>query len=240
MPKASNQKRRKVSKCRVEGCLGKYVLSYEDNAPIFTCDCCQDKDLTWKKFYCEYLNLFRVKENWDDKKHQVSCIIGYFVYCYQEKFGTNYVFVPKNPNPYGSKECTDSWALLAAFNGNAHEVRRYLHWLFNRGISNKTEITSFGYITTPGLIRKYNLYAKNKNVLSRSSELPKTFLEWCKQNFPDIVENYSLSTMNDLGALLSFVKYYDKTIQSSDPMRVVLAEAEKYNLIISGNLNIGK
>src|SRR5690242_15478794 len=127
------KKRRRVSICQktleTGTCLGKYYLHYEDNAPVFICDKCGEKELTWKKFYDEYLQLYKIKEKWDSEKDKVSCIIGFFCYMYKEGYGTDYVFVPSNFNPYSSKECRDSWALLAAFNGNANEVRKYIYWL---------------------------------------------------------------------------------------------------------------
>lgn len=222
-----------------ENCPGKYKLTYEDNAPIYTCDKCGDQELTWKKFYNEYLQLFRQKENWDNKKDQVSCIIGFFCYLYEEFYSTKYVFVPKNPNPYGAKECKDAWSLLAAFNGNAHGVRKYLYWLFKRGINKNTTITHFGYVNTPGLIRKYNLYAKKKKMLRRESKLPEKFLEWCRENEPEVFEKYNLETMNDLGAMQSYYKTYkengiDLTCESN-----VITYASSLGLIKHGKLNIG-
>jgi len=199
-------KRRRPSQCKK--CPGKYLLTYENNAPVFTCDICGDKELTWQKFYNEYLQLFNKKEKWDNKKDQVSCIIGFFCYMYKDFYGTEYVFVPKNPNPYGSKECKYGWSLLASFNGSAHSVRKYLFWLFKRGLNKKATITSFGYVNTPALIRKYNLYHKKKNILTRAAKLPNKFVDWCQQNTPEIFKHYALETMNDLGALLSYTIHY--------------------------------
>lgn len=230
-------KRRRPSQCKK--CPGKYKLTYEDNAPIYTCDKCADKELTWKKFYTEYLDLFKNKENWDNKKDQVSCIIGFFCHMYEEFYDTAYIFVPKNPNPYGAKECKDTWSLLAAFDGDAHEVRRYIFWLFKKGINKNTTITHFGYINTPGLIRKYNLYAKRKHILRRESKLPSAFVDWCKKNTPEIFDRYELTTMNDLGMMVNYVGVYDFEIFKDADERKVLAQAAKHNLTKDGNLNIG-
>jgi len=234
---AKKAKRRRPSQCKK--CPGKYKLTYENNAPIYTCDKCGDQDLTWKKFYNEYLQLFRQKDNWDDKKGQVSCIIGFFCHMYEEFYNTPYVFVPRNPNPFGAKECKDTWSLLAAFNGNAHEVRKYVYWLFKKGINKNTIITHFGYINTPGLIRKYNVYAKRKYTLRRESKLPVVFVNWCNEHVPAIFEKYALDTMNDLGALVSYVEYYSDEMGQQSNERRVLEIAEKHNLVKNGKLNIG-
>jgi hypothetical protein len=244
MAQAKTKKRRRVSNCRqtIAGtkCPGKYQLTYEHGAPIFTCDRCGHEELTWKKFYNEYLQLYSVKENWDNKKDQVSCIIGFFCHMYRDFYGTDYVFVPKNPNPYGAKECKDAWSLLAAFSGDAHEVRKYVYWVFKKGINKNITITHFGYINTPGLIRRYNLYAKRKKILRRESKLPKAFIDWCNTNVPDIFEKYNLETMNDLGAMLSFYKTYSESRNMETEFDVIL-EAKKSGLITkNGNLNIGE
>jgi len=159
---------------------------------------------------------------------------------YKGFYGTDYIFVPKNPNPYGAKECKDSWELLAAFNGNAHEARKYIYWVFKRGINKSATITHFGYINTPGLIRKYNLYAKRKNILRRESRLPKAFIDWCNTNTPDVFDKYSLDTMNDLGAMLSFYKTYSESRDMGLEFDIIL-EAKRLGLVTKdGNLNIGE
>lgn len=214
------------------------MLSYDDGAPIFTCEKCGDKELTWQKFYNEYLELFKDKENWDNKKHQVSCIIGFFCHMYKKAYDIDYVFVPQNPNPYGAKECRDAWALLATFKGNAHEVRKYMYWFFNKGLNRSTAVTHFGYINTPGIIRKYNLYAEKKNTFTRASKLPKQYVEWCKDNVPGVFEKYELGTMNDLGVLLSYVKAYDSDFDSESVEFKAIAQAVKSSLIKDDKLNI--
>jgi hypothetical protein len=243
MKTMNKPRRKKPSNCHQtspEGnpCLGKYVLTYEANAPIFTCTVCGDTDTTWQKFYNEYLQLYKVKANWDEKKNQVSCIIGFFCFCYQEHYSTNYTFVPQNPNPYGSKECRDAWAMLAAFNGNAHDARKYIYWVFHKAINKTTAITSLGYLNAPGLIRKYKLYAQRKDILNRASRLPQEFLDWWAVNASSIQANYAMVTMNDLGALLSYVNHYTD-IPAESEERLAIKKAEQLNLIVSGKLNVG-
>lgn len=240
--KKGKRKKRRVSQCKnvVVGvkCQGKYLLTYEDGAPIFTCEKCGDKELTWQKFYTNYLQLFKKKENWDIKKHQVSCIIGFFCYMYKNHYDIDYVFVPQNPNPYGSKECRDAWALLSAFHGDAHIVRKYIYWFFTKFIKKNTDVVSFAYINTPGIVRRFKLYMEKKKTLTRSSTLPKVFLEWCQNNIPEIFSSYELNTMNDLGALLGYVKNYNDEIDSDSSEFLAIAQATKLNLIKNDKLNI--
>lgn len=244
MKTMNKPKRRKPSNCRQVNqeipCPGKYTLTYEEGAPIFTCNVCGDQDLTWQKFYNEYLQLYKIKTNWDETRHQISCILGFFCFCYQERYSTNYTFVPQNPNPYGAKECRDAWTMLAAFNGNAHDVRRYIYWVFHKAINKSTTITSLAYLNAPGLIRKYKLYAQKKDILNRASKLPQEFLDWWNNNAKTIQTNYAMSTMNDLGSLLSYVNHYDVDIRPDAEERAAIKTAERMNLIVNGKLNVGE
>jgi hypothetical protein len=240
--KQSKTKKRKSSQCSQknkegEKCPGKFVLDFEGTIPIFTCDTCQYKDETWKKFYEEYLQLYRSLEAWGEPKNTVSCVLGLFCYHYREFYGIDYTFVPRNPNPYGVKECRDVWTLLAMFNKNVCEVRHYITWLFDKGLSRSAQITNFGYILTPALVQKYKLQASKKSVLTRASNLPENFIEYCKVNIPDIFDLVTLGTMNDLAGLLSSVQYY-KLMPDSIECRVI-AVAEKMGLIKDGKLYLG-
>ena len=213
-------------------------MNYENNAPIFICDTCNDRDLTWKKFYDEYLQLFKTKENWDIEKNKVSCVIGFFCHMYKETYNTEYVFVPSSPNPYSSKECMDAWMLMATFKNNANDVRKYIFWVFKKVIKTSTAITSFGYFNTPNLIRKYNIMAERKNNYNRSSSLPENFIEWCNVNTPTIFTKYAFGTMNDLGALVSYVGKYKSEFDNNSDESKVLTMAETLRLTINGKLNV--
>jgi len=182
------------------------------------------------------LQLYREKNNWNkDGRYKVNCILGFFCYMYKNHYKTDYVFVPKNPNPYGAKECKDCWQLLAAFNDDANLVRKYIHWIFKKAIKDTTDITSLGYLTTPALIRKFNLYVQRKNTFTRASQLPDGFIKWCKYNAPGIFNKYTLNTFNDLGALLQHIRFYQ--INNSVETQVIKA-AEDFKLIINKEINI--
>jgi hypothetical protein len=81
------------------------------------------------------------------------------------------------------------------------------------------------------------LYSKKKNTLDRSSKLPHTFIEWCKQNVSDIFNGYALETMNDLGSLLSYVNFYG--IDENSLESKVIEMANQYGLIKHGKINFG-
>ena len=239
-----NKSKRKPSNCRQvnqgENCPGKYELTYDNNAPIFTCKGDDEDAARHRKFYDEYLQLYKIKESWDEPKNHVSCVIGMFCFLYKEHFKTDYTFVPKNPNPFGAKECKDAWTLLAAFNGSSHDARKYIYWVFKKAINKTTAITSFGYLNAPGLIRKYKIYAQRKDVLNRASKLPQAFVDWWQNNAKNIMSNYAMCTMNDLGAFINYVRHYDADIAADAEERKTLNMAEQLGLIKDGKLNVGE
>jgi len=198
------------------------------------CDVCGDTDLTWKKFYQEYLLLYRKRENWSNKKHQISCVIGFFCFCYKQFYGVDYIFVPQNINPYSCKECRDAILILKAFS-SADIARKYIYWFFNKFLHSSIEISSLGYLNSPSIVRKYNLYRARNQSLRRSSSLPPQLIEWCKNNIPEIFNMYSLDTMNDLGGLL---KYYNSNSNLGTPERVLISKAKEMKLISGNRLNI--
>ena len=233
-------KRRKPSECRKkkdgEYCSGKYKLVSGHSPPLFTCNKCGDENDTWIRFYEQYMHLYKQKENWDEPKHKVSCVLGFFLFKYREFYGIDYVFSPTNPNPYGSKETRDINRILAVFDGDAHTVRRYIHWVFKSVIRKNTNIVSFAYLNTIGIIRKFNLYESKKNTITRHTGLPFGFLDWCRAEAQGIFDQYELSTINDLGALLSSTKHYGMMKDSVE--KKTLDKAESMGLIKNGKLNI--
>lgn len=230
-------KRRRPSQCIQKSCPGKYKLSHVADVPIFTCNKCGHQDLSWQKFYHDYMELYKNKENWNNSKHHVACLLGFFMHMYCKRYGTPYILVPKNPNVFGSKEIKDTWELLGSFGGDANKARRYLYWLFKRGLNRNTEITHFGYVNTPGLIRKYNIYANKKHTLRRESKLPSKFVNWCQENEPNIFKQYNLETMNDLGALHAFA---NGSNDCGGQVHRVIEYAIKVGLIKNRKLNIGR
>lgn len=204
---------------------------------MFTCEKCGDVNNTWQKFYNEYLELWRDKENWDEPKHKISCLLGFFCYLYKEATGTDYTFVPNNPNPYSSKDVRDTTKLLAAFNGDANQARKYLWWFYKRKFRPSMSIVSINYFNAAGLIRSYKLLLAKQTTLTRASPIPKDFLEWCREYTVQIFDNFELTTMNDLGAMLAYYNTYGG--DPWDPLGTAIEEAERRGLIKEGKLNLG-
>lgn len=155
---------------------------------------------------------------------------------YKEKFGADYTLVSNNPNPFSCKELRDINKLLATFGGDANRVRKYIHWAFKKVIRRQTDLVSFAYLNAAGLIRKYNLHESKKTMITRHTRLPAKFVRWCENN-TQIFDDYELSTMNDLGAILGYSKQYpDEDGEYSDEQKVI-DQAKGFGLIKNGALN---
>ncbi len=100
------------------------------------------------------------------------------------------------------------------------------------------DIVSLNYFNAPGLVRKYNLIVQKQKTITRASGLPGDFITWCKANAAEIFNNYELSTMNDLGALLQFYVTYKINDSESLEAKVIQA-ARDNNLIVNNKLNVG-
>jgi hypothetical protein len=220
-----------------EQCLGSLTLEYEEGAPVFVCERCGGRDETWKKFYTEYLKLYTVEEHWKEPKHQISCILGLFCSEYLKKYNTNYLFVPRNPNPYSAKECRDANLMLATFGKNGLEVRTYIIWAFKFGLGSNAQITSIAYLNAPGLIRKFKLWLEKRKTPTRSTQLPKEFLDWCKIEVPELFTKYTLETINDLGAVLNYARTY--SAESQIELKAI-QQATTLGLIKDDKLNAGR
>lgn len=233
-PKSKPKPRRRAGKC-AKCPPGKYQLSHIDNIPMFVCDSCGHEDIRWQQFYLNYMKIYRDKSRWDNAKDQVMCVLGFYCHMYQEHYQTPYVFVPKNPNPFGCKEIKDVWQLLSVFSKDAHRVRKYIYWFFTKYIHGRQiDITSLAYLTTPNIIRQYMLYTQKKSKITRSSALPASFLKQCKSQAPTIFDTYELSTYNDLGSLLN----HQKTYNLDGVECIIISIATNMKLIVDGELNV--
>lgn len=217
---------RKASLCK--GCKeGSMILAQGDFGPFFVCDHCGAENRTWEKFFTEYLLLYRDMENWEQPKHKTSCLLGFFMYQYQKKYGVEYALIPQNPNPFSSKEVVDLSRILATFGGDAKEVARYIKWVFDKKIRESTKLTSIAYFKAPDLVRKFKLMRAEKKKQKRSEGLPRKLVEWIQKEVPEVLEQYEMKTLNDLYSLKNFVATYDL---QDGPEIILLDKAKEFGL----------
>lgn len=176
--------------------------------PVFFCPDCGPAKNDWEKWWNEYRDAWKDKENWQQKKHQVSCIVGYFCHRYEKQYEQPFAFSYSSPIPYKDKEFVMARRLLTMFDGNAWEIGQYIKWGFEKLISPGYIITGLGFFTKPNIANRFKVLRAKRKVIRRRTPLPKNFIEWCKTNYPEIFELQELEVWNDLNGLVTHVKFY--------------------------------
>lgn len=195
----SSQKNLLCSLCKKE-----MDIEYHEDGniiyPVFSCNEHGIKNI-WKEWWENYSDLWKIDDKWSDKKDLPTCIVSYILYKHKEKFGFSFKMNKSNPVIYCSREYKDARKIILNFGEDYQSIRNYLKWCFSEKIK-KNPIKSFGYFAHTELINEY-LFSKHKSKkIIRSTKLPEDFLEWVKNNYPDIINKYELSTYNDLNCMV--------------------------------------
>lgn len=201
--------RKKLNKCK---CGKIKELEWHGNGvqyPVFSCPDCGVTANYWEKWWDEYKDLCLDINNWEQPKHMISCIVGYFCTLYNQVYGYPYSFSYASPNPYRDKDFIMARRLLAAFNGKARVVGNYLKWVFKTKIEPKRyKVTSLGFFTTSNIINEYKHARARAQTIRRTTRLPEEFLQWCREHEPEIFELQELNHWNDLNGLVTHIKCY--------------------------------
>lgn len=177
--------------------------------PVFSCPECGPARNDWEKWWNDYRDLWREKENWKQKKHAPSCVVGYFVHKYEEFYGQPFSFSYSSPVPYKDKQFTMARRLLAMFNGQAWEVGQYIKWGFAKVVKTPSyHVTGLGFFTKEDIVNRFKVARAKSKVIRRRTPLPKDFIRWCIDNQPEIFELQELETWNDLNGIVTHVKIY--------------------------------
>lgn len=200
--------------------------------PVFVCPVCgPDKRNEWELWWKEYRFLWRDNGKWDEPRHMLPCLVGYFCAKFAELYGYPFRFKYTNPNPYKSKDFIMGRSLLAMFDGDAKAARTYVRWVFAFKIrSTNYVISSLGFFASQKFVAEYMHARARSRVLRRSTPLPTEFVEWCLANEPDVFEHRELETWNDLNGLVTHVKYYKR----DDTESRVAAEAVRRGMLPRG------
>jgi len=208
MARLKNRKSKHVCKCGLEK-----EIDWQGNGvkyPVFSCPNCGSKRNEWEIWWEKYKDRWKDRENWQKPAEMVSCIVGYFVYKYNEFYGQPYTFSYINPIPYKDKDFMLARRLLAMFDGNAKEVLIYIKWFFAKILKKNYNLTSIGLLVKQDIVTRFKLAKAKNNKIKRQTPLPKDFLGWCLRECSDIFEQQELSTWNDLNGLITHVKSYGK------------------------------
>jgi hypothetical protein len=226
-------KKESANSCKT--CGKELIVAYSGDGvkyPVFSCNEHGVVRNEWEAWWNLYSSRWRDKVYWDKPADKISCIIGYFCNKYKEFYGHSYTFEISNPIPYKSKDFVMARRMLAMFNGDAHEIRTYIRWVFSKKVKTvKYPITSIGFFTKGNIVNEYKHAKARSFVLKRHTPLPNDFLSWCNENFPDVFNNHDLKTWNDLNGLITYIKSYgDDGFEGS-----VIKEAVKRGMLTSLN-----
>lgn len=199
--------------------------------PVFSCPEHGEMKNEWERWYDEYSTRWQEKERWLKNNEKLSCLIGYFCHKFFEFYGFSYTFDISNPIPYKNKDFMNGRKILSLLDNDAIDAKIYIRWVFEKKIvTTKRKITSLGFFVSSQFVNEYK-YIKSQNTkITRSTELPNEFLNWCKNN-TQIFEKHSLKTVNDLVMLIS----YSRKFPLSESEEKVLNEAVNFKLIEKEN-----
>jgi len=200
--------------------------------PVFFCPSCgPDKRNEWELWWSEYRLLWQDNSKWEEPKHRLPCLLGFFCAKYADLYGNPFRFTYASPNPYTSKDFIMGRRLLAMFDGDAKAARTYLKWVFAFKIRNTNYVvSSLGFFVSQKFVAEYMHAKARSRVLRRSSPLPTDFVEWCLANEPEIFDRQELETWNDLNGLVTHVKHYGK----DDTESRVVTEAVRRGMLPRG------
>lgn len=199
--------------------------------PVFSCSECGQQESIWKKWWDTYSQLHKEPGNWQEKKHSLSCLVGFFCAEYEKFYGHPYTFSVVTPQPFKNKDFTMARRILAMLEGDALRAANYIRWAFQFKVRRRNyPVRSLGFFASSDFINDYNLARAQAAILRRSTPLPEDFLAWCHESEPDIFELEELADWNDLNGLVTHVKQYgSQSVQGR-----VVAEAVRRGMLSAG------
>lgn len=199
--------------------------------PVFSCqECGNDVRNEWELWWNQYRFLWQDNSKWEDPKHKLPCLVGYFCAKYAELYGHPFRFDYTNPNPYKSKDFIMGRRLLAMFDGDAKAARTYIKWALLFKAGKDYAISSLGFFVSQKFVAEFMLAKTRSKVLRRSTPLPTEFVEWCLANEPDVFEHQEFDTWNDLNFMVAYVK----SSQKDTPEGRVVIEAVRRGMLPPG------
>jgi len=198
--------------------------------PVFSCMEHGVQRNDWEKWWNEYSHRWKDKQYWNKTpQDNLSCLMGYFCHKFQEFYGYPFTFAISSPIPYNNKDFNMGRRILAMFDGDIADALVYIKWVFNKKVkTRKKPVTSLGFFALPDFINEFKHAKAMKKILKRSTPLPSGYLDWCRENCPEIFEKQGFKTWNDLNALVLFIRNFG----SDNAEGQVVAEAVIRNMLI--------
>lgn len=133
------------------------------------------------------------------KEWKAAQLLRVYVLMYNKTYQENYRFTT---NPFSSLEIREIKKIYEAFEGDVEQVIVFLKWCFKvkrkqKGVFNPIRIR---FCSSDNVIREFlrvGSDSKNQEVKCNSL-LPMDFIEWIKNNYPELQSIYNFSKLEDL------------------------------------------
>jgi len=153
-------------------------------------------------------------------------LLGYFVKKYEEVFNIRFAF--SSHNVFNSKEMRDVKRLRSYFD-SAVEVKEYIDWFYEvKRREPGIRSVGTGILVYAGMINEYKQKRTASGTkTSRNGILDKSFIDWVNVNAPEVLERFTLQTLEDLSWIIDAAKHNESDQQANK----VMQEAQRRGMI---------
>lgn len=186
-------------------CGGTFATEFtEDNVPFLKCDKCShliDDWIRWEKTYSVFYNS---DDKWNEKKHQMVCLLGLFCSLYFSHYSMKYSLSLSERGLFHGTEMALLRRLMKMLDNDALLTKEYMEWLFTTKVKNrKKKITSLSFMCVQDFIQEFKFAKQRAKIITRNTPLPQKMLDWVNHFIPTIHDHASLKDFNDLNVLLT-------------------------------------
>jgi hypothetical protein len=194
--------------------------------PVFSCPE-HGKSNEWEVWWDKYSTLGGSIKHWENGRDRPSCVLNCFCRTYREFFGFDYTFDYSTPIPYKNKDFTMARRILTMFRDDYMQIPNYIKWVFNKRVRSKNyPVNSFGFFASSRFVNEYKAARNRSKKPTRSTKIPSRFLDWCSEEYPEVLKTYELKTFNDLNVLIAIVNAYNRK-----PEQEVVKKARELKII---------
>jgi hypothetical protein len=164
--------------------------------------------------------------------------LAYFCYKYEQKNGIKFRLVRGKKGPTMGKEAKDFailFKLLAPEEYDSlkssdkkairteitYKIYNYINWMFDYKF--RTDITSVNgtkLFHIPSLIVEFERMYAVSNKKNANRDKFSVFVDWCKENIPDIFDSHQLNDRNDLKMIEAYQKTYNLGYDSYESIAI--------------------
>lgn len=188
-------------------CGGVLETHYKDNTPFLVCDKCGFEIKDWIKWETQYKDLWKSKDNWNDKKNHLTILLGYFCARYKDYYQIDYTLSLNEKGLFRGPEINVLRRVYSMLNSDPWIVKDYIDYVFQVKIhKRKKRVTSLSFLAVVDIIQEFKFAVKQSEKVDRSTKLPEKMVAWVNQHAPEVLDFVSLSDFGDLKLLLTHYK----------------------------------